>query len=349
MLDRKKCFKLNSKTGEVINEFLLTDFNNDRLKLSEDKEHLVGEWSGKWDLTKGLPSHDHQGYQTLTVGKSLVASMGADGEIILRKWKTGEVITRGVINKKSKDPQLILSPDEKQLVLVDTKKLEILDLEKGQWKQSKAIKLTSACFTSKGQLVTGHTDGTLKVWNSSVEAVEKTYSISKKSLRKLEISTTGTILAISADNTSYLIDTEGNVTLAIDRGKGTSNQSAIAFTTDSPRSLVHVGNKKTQFVEFKDGKAKDPCILLTFPSTTIAGTDNLFALAAQSFIYLFDPATGKKLGILEGHLDTIRKLAFSPDGKYLFSAASRLLIWDVASIKKFGWSHPKDEELVPLP
>ena len=49
-------------------------------------------------------------------------------------------------------------------------------------------------------------------------------------------------------------------------------------------------------------------------------------------IRLYDFTTGKLVGLLEGHNNTVYRLAFSPDGKYLISGSfdRDAIIWDVA-------------------
>src|SRR5262249_17592522 len=53
----------------------------------------------------------------------------------------------------------------------------------------------------------------------------------------------------------------------------------------------------------------------------------------DKLIRIWDVASGKRLGILEGHTDRIPALAWHPDGKRIFSAGwdTTVRVWDVAN------------------
>src|SRR5207249_2508523 len=55
-------------------------------------------------------------------------------------------------------------------------------------------------------------------------------------------------------------------------------------------------------------------------------------------VYLWDAATGRRLGTLAGHLDYVESLTFSTDGKTLISAGrdEAVRLWNMAAIQKDG-------------
>jgi len=72
---------------------------------------------------------------------------------------------------------------------------------------------------------------------------------------------------------------------------------------------------------------------------TLASGSDRFQPTAQSssvgVIKLWDVKTGKEQATLEGHMNTVKSVAFSPDGKMLASGScdTTIKLWDVASGK----------------
>ena len=64
----------------------------------------------------------------------------------------------------------------------------------------------------------------------------------------------------------------------------------------------------------------------------ISPDGRLIASGSDSTIDLWSAATGKKVFEFPGHLDEIRALIFSPDGKKLISGAMDMtvLVWDLS-------------------
>ena len=77
----------------------------------------------------------------------------------------------------------------------------------------------------------------------------------------------------------------------------------------------------------------------TFDTLRFSPDGSVLAAVTRNAIVLFDVASGKALGPeLEGHTDTIRALAFSPDHAVLASsgADNRILLWDTGSGRQIG-------------
>ena len=55
-------------------------------------------------------------------------------------------------------------------------------------------------------------------------------------------------------------------------------------------------------------------------------------------VILWDTASGREVGELEGHLNRVTSVAFSPDGKTLASGSydKNILLWDVATRRPLG-------------
>jgi WD40 repeat protein len=86
----------------------------------------------------------------------------------------------------------------------------------------------------------------------------------------------------------------------------------------------------------------------------------------EPVVFLWDAATGQALGQLTGHTDSVRAVAFSPQGPLLASGSDDLTVrlWDIASRRELQrlaghtapveslafrprWAHPGDRQRRP--
>lgn len=81
------------------------------------------------------------------------------------------------------------------------------------------------------------------------------------------------------------------------------------------------------------------------PTVALARDEQWLALSFSNKVYLVDLASGKRMHTLAGHINGVRQLVFSPDGKVLASGSydCTVKLWDVATgraLRNFGSPPP---------
>ncbi len=116
--------------------------------------------------------------------------------------------------------------------------------------------------------------------------------------------------------------------------------NGLAFSPDG-ETVASAGDDGTIVLwqlNWKDAKASQLRVIRAHPFQVfnlLFSTDGrtLVSAGRDKSIRLWDPATGKSLGVLDGHHDTAGLIAIHPAGKWLASAGheGQVLVWDLAS------------------
>jgi RNA polymerase sigma factor (sigma-70 family) len=108
-----------------------------------------------------------------------------------------------------------------------------------------------------------------------------------------------------------------------------STGTQLAIRENTFLKLIDVNSGEQRFEKQLDGLIADAAI-------SPDGKTLVAAIANGGAVVLFDTTSGKLLRRLEGPNGSAGSLAFSPDGKLLFSCGNRPVIWDLITDKVVG-------------
>jgi len=332
------------------------------LACSPDGQALVGATKhGRlqgFTVAAGDELYDHA-YPILALASAdktgVLATLDESGELIVRDRKTGRTRLRGNIPlKATKNVHLSISADGRRLALADAIALQVLDVETGVWTDFEKNKLTAACFAqSKERLFTGHGDGLLRVWEGEPLSQVKEIKAAPSDLRRVIASADGARAAVSAkDGVIRIIDVASGECL---RRFDASRDFAHALSMASDGSAVAgVRSRKERYSthgevvvwDVETGQARGVVHDALATALAFHPDGSLLAAAVRRFVILIDPRTGQRVGTLSGHLDEAHALAFSLDGRELWSAGAdaTTLVWDLGSLASMSFSHPSEHD-----
>ena len=214
----------------------------------------------------------------------------------------------------------------------------------------------SIAFKRDGtQVVSGETDGTIRLWDASTGNERLTLLGHESRVTSVSFSSDDTLIVSAGSHVLKLWDAvtgkeirawKDNKNLVKDACFSPDGKSII--TTYSHGAIkrwdIASGAELTPIKDV-DLSAVGPCIAVSVDGTLIASGSR------NTMINIWDAATGQEVNTLQGHVNPIRSLSFSPDGKRLVSitggitpsTAHTVKLWDVATgeelISLKGQSH----------
>lgn len=330
-----------SEDGALQGALDLVEHAGDALERADDGAWRSRDSGASWDGTTGLPRHDHpREIRHLAVARGVLASRDDSGLLILRD-ESGRVLHRG---RPEGVGGMSLRPDGERLVVHAEHCLLVFAPDTGAWSKSRPLGITAAAFAPDGRLWTGHKDGSLRVWPAPEAGPVTSYKVGKRELVALHFSPDGDlVLALGPEgrgSRARLVDARTGAVLcdvACDRyARGAAVTPAGAFVVGTDQGTV-----------LHDRAGARVAVLSAIRPEAAACDREHLVIAVGRLLYIVDPATGERRGVLEGHEDNVTALAWTADR--LYSADCRLLAWDLAALRALGWTHPLDPDMVPLP
>ena len=189
----------------------------------------------------------------------------------------------------------------------------------------------TVAFTSDGQqVVAGMSDGTIRFWSTEQGNSTGTVGSHRYAVRAIALSPDGrTLVSAGADQTLRVWDLPSRQL----RNVFTLNVSdgiihTLLFSPDGQRLATATNRNTLQLWDATNGQ-----LIRTFVDEAINSSERLpirFSTDGQRVatgdvdhsVKLWNARTGSRIITLKGHTNGVKHLAFSPDGRYLASAAT---------------------------
>jgi WD40 repeat protein len=269
----------------------------------------------------------------------MCATGGADGKALL--WSTESWKTIGEIKRKDRVQSLIFSPDDKQLLVLQTKSRDVWlwGLERGSLEYSFDNGSTANCASFSpdgGSLAVGSRDHTAKLWDLQSESLTETLEHPYR-VQSVAHSSDGQILAVAGGYEEVrLWNLQTKQKTLAETDTSSNNAHKVLFSPDGATLLtLRAEMKVAEVCEVETGKLSK---VFRFPSklqtvALSASGDVLAAGAWDSKIYIWHVPTGTLPKSLTGHTNIVTSIAFSPDDKYLISGSwdSTVRLWTLTN------------------
>ena len=266
---------------------------------------------------------------TFSPDGALVASASSDGTG--RVWRTSDwglqaVLSGGVTGLRD----IAFSEDSERVVTASKDGIaRIFDAETGQLQVDLAGHsdwVTSASFTgTTGSLVvTGSADGTIRAWDAVFQPVSEELARLGAPIGSLVFGDDGRLEAATTDGRVHTLDPRTGAQLRVDAGP---RQTRRVVGPDGSVAVIR-GNT----VMLRSGGRK---LILSghrdrVYSVAFSRFGGLLATASRDHdVRIWNVATGKQVARLQGANTAVQDAQFSPDDRWLITAASKAGLWDV--------------------
>jgi WD40 repeat protein len=198
-----------------------------------------------------------------------------------------------------------------------------------------------AFFPDGAILVTGSADGTVRVWEMPSGTEVVTLEPQVGAILQVTVSPNGeSVAAASAERRVVVWSTDEWYQVSTLEEGHRGEVRSLAYAPDG-RTLATAGADGSVKLwdasgyggSIGDLQAVIKSSLRTVDSVALAPDGRTLATGGtDKTVMLWDTATGQRQATLLGHADSIRLLAFSPDGEFLASSAgSEVKLWEVSS------------------
>jgi len=281
----------------------------------------------------------------------LIASISSEGTIELLDSDTGRVI-RTLAAHDEAVAAIAFAPDGQQLAgaLRDgTLQLwQPLTGERLHTLRGHGGRITSVAFSPSGGVVaTASEDKTVRLWDDAKEESLRILSKHEAAVATIDFSPDGTMLASASEDGIIIVWRTADGKLLHELVGHDKWIHKVAWSPDGSRLAVASGHSlqfwepvtgETVRAPIGDGKGRAVSIAFTPDGSLLALAWTGDYGPENQNIELVNPATGKTVRRLQGHIGVITSMAFSPDGRLFAStdSATTLRLWDVNSGKSLS-------------
>ena len=308
-----------------------------------------------WNVDTGELRSTFDGYEEILAlafspDGTVLASSGGGPDYPIRLWN--------VVNRQLQDTllghtnwtfALSFSADGKTLVSgSEDNTVQLWDLQTGELKyrlKGHLDDVNAVIFSKDGELfASGSDDGTIRLWaahTGEMLTILKGDAKFPEGIKALAFSPNGTTLASATTDQIWLWNIATKQIIRILEGH-TWNVSALAFSPDR-KTIASAGRDWTlRLWDAPTGKLRKTFAEHTSAVNTLAFSPDGRTLASASWglirlwntngvpLRLWYARTGEHLENFIYHIDYVRAVVFSPDGKHLASGGydSRLRLWE---------------------
>jgi WD40 repeat protein len=236
------------------------------------------------------------------------------------------------------------------IIIWDIKTAKEIKRFKGHTKAVNSIDISKDDKT----FISGSSDGLVKLWDIKSAKALQTYSIKDERVKVVKFSLNQSYILVGTyENNIYLLDKKSGKTLRTYKGHTNGINSFVLLDDKSFLSTSFDGNiklwdmdinkngflsKLNMFGDNKFEAKKSVNLKLGNISKIIKTSDkNIFVLASDKGVYLFDLNRFDKIKGLKSHKGNVDSISLSYDGKYLISGGGykdeSLKLWDFKSHK----------------
>jgi len=324
----------------AVNDLLFLS-ENQLVSASSDRTIIISDLSALGQRKKQFYGHQSAitALATNTDG-SLLATTATDGHILIWDAAVGRIEKRWLPPSPVQD--LFFLPNQPRVLVTasESGKVQSWNAETGELITEIVAHAHSAvnsiALSADGQtLATASSDQTIKIWDNRSGRLLRTLfghdagitqlSFSKDSRQLFSGDATGEVWVWDAESFQKVRSMRGHLGAIQDISSDNRGYLATASTDET----IRIWDISTGYERKKLAAFGAPLHALVMHPTA-----SIFAVGGSSrYLLLHDQVTGVPIQQLEGHHNTIRDLAYSPDGQTLVSASedARIIAWEGSS------------------
>jgi WD40 repeat protein len=248
-----------------------------------------------------------------------------------------------ILTFKSNVKNLLFSPDSKFLgISTEGNEVAFYNIENRGLKTVKVSgTVRSIAFSPDNQqFITSDADGNVQAWNVLDAGLITNFN--EKYSHGFSVATSSEFLAIGSRDKITIVDANGDG--AIPEIESLGENTLLALSVDGSWLASSDSSGKISIWKNQNGSFTSPVSSTKEQAVSLSfnpfGT--LLAVGTSDNVYLLDPTTGREIARIP-HIDIVKGVSFSADGKILATGSSKVLqFWEIAKIQRI-----RKDDLVP--